>query len=553
MNYPNIETIELVKVQSDTGYVQFKLWPKQREAHHLFESYLDLILLKSRQSGFSTLTGQDSMWCAMMNDGWECMVLSVTADDAEVYLQRIMNSYETLDDKWKKIFAPDKVNKSEIIWPWGSAIYSLPANKGYGRTVNRVVLDEYFKINPTRSHITIDEVIRNVKPALDKRKGQLIRVGTADGINQQSKTYMQAMRGEIGTKSFFFSCWDDPSMTEIRREQIVKDNGSTHANQEYPRNESEAFLSSGSPRFETSIVDEYSKATIKPKFKGFLHSDGLEPSEHGNFEIYHKREIFGQYVVFADVSEGVGQDSSIAKVFDRINQNQVAEWSGQVEPSVFGEVLYILGIMFNHSIIVCEANNHGHSSINTLINVKKYPSSLVFVHDEMTRERPDDDFNRGMVRYGWRTTVTTRPIIINNLARMILDRDIQAFNDNDISELLSFVVKNGKAQAESGCHDDRVMVLCIAYYLLNNDTFNAFYPIIKRKDYETCSTCHESILVGDDVGMCQFSGKKIKLDQWCHKYHVRKWNYEEYLQEVGLEQKQGYIPMRRVASNNENE
>lgn len=532
--FPYTQSIEQVKVESDSGLVQFKLWPAQRKALELLHSEQDVILLKSRQSGFSTLTGQDSMWMAMLNENWECMILSVTGEDAEVYLKRMMNSFKTLDARIQKIFQPIKINTSEIIWPWGSAIYSLPANKGYGRTVNRAVIDEYFKINPTRSHITIDEVLRNVKPALDKRKGQLIRVGTADGVNQQYASYMAAKNGTVSAKSFFFGCFDDPSMTKQRRAQIEKDFGESHANQEYPRNDIEAFLFSGNPRFETKRINEYMEQTIKPLVTGYLLEDGLEPNEKGEFKIYKKRDVFHQYIVVADVGEGVGQDPCCAKVFDRFTQEQVAEWHGQIEPELFGDILWIIGLMYNNAVIVCEANNHGHSTLNTLVRQREYPSRLVFVHNEIMREKPDDEFNRGIVRYGWKTTSVTRPIIVNNLASMILHMEVPAFNDNDVMEMLSFVVKNGKAQAESGCHDDRVMVLCIAYYLMNNDTFNAFYPIISRKEYENCGTCHESIMIDDEVGQCQVSTRRIKPIDWCSCWTLRTFDYEEYKEEVGL-------------------
>jgi hypothetical protein len=229
----------------------------------------------------------------------------------------------------------------------------------------------------------------------------------------------------------------------------------------------------------------------------------------------------------------------------------VSEWHGQLEPSKFGEILNILGTIYNNAIIVCEANNHGHSTLNTLVNQCGYPDHLVFTHDNVMKERPDDDFNRGMVRYGWRTTNTTRPIIINNMATMLIDGKISPININDINELQSFVIKNGKAQAESGCHDDRVIVMCVANYLMNNDTFNTFYRIKERKDCETCSICANCKRNEDmDIVCCNLTGREIVSDDWCSSFDMQAYYHNEYLDDLGISVENRYHPMQGLDNGN---
>ena len=87
--------------------------------------------------------------------------------------------------------------------------------------------------------------------------------------------------------------------------------------------------------------------------------------------------------------------------------------------------------------------------------------------------------------YGFRTTTLTRPIILGNLKRIVLE-DIDKINDKDtLSEQLTFVRnEDGKEEAQSGYHDDLVMALAIAYYIREQqDTTLIEEPTTLKDDY----------------------------------------------------------------------
>jgi hypothetical protein len=295
-------------------------------------------------------------------------------------------------------------------------------------------------------------------------------------------------------------------------------------NQEYPACWQEAFIASGNPRFNTDALQYYQAQRLLKDiiFTGdIVAGDKVVPRENGELKIYHKPDQRSQYLIVADVSEGltVGDkvDPSVAKVFDRRTWQMVAEWHGQIEHGDFGSILGRLGRVYNHAVIVVEANNHGHSTLTQLRKIEAYPDELIFEHDILAKERPDQDFNIIDRRYGWRTTPQTRPIIISNLAQMLLDRHIIELTQQDINELYSFVVLKGKAQASVGCHDDRVIVLCIAYYLMSNDTFNAYYPVMEPEYWQMCNTCSycKAPTVIKDGGRCEKSMRIVKGEWIC--------------------------------------
>ena len=65
---------------------------------------------------------------------------------------------------------------------------------------------------------------------------------------------------------------------------------------------------------------------------------------------------------------------------------------------------------------------------------------------------------------GFRTTISTKPMIIGNLKRAIEEHDIGLHSDVILSELRTYVsAENGSTNALAGNYDDTVMALAIAF------------------------------------------------------------------------------------------
>ena len=480
-------------------YVPFILWAKQREFLDLIHNQKRIIILKKRQTGMSQLTGADSLAQCMSNDNFTVLVLSKSGDDAKEYLNRVREMYESLPDIIRNACPLNKDTQEEITFMNKSRIKSLAANKGAGYTADRVVIDEAAFITLKESHIDLETVLKRVEPTLDKAEGQLILISTANGMNTFHEYYMNSKQNKSSFIPFFFSCYDDPTFNEAKRLQIVDDHGTDHANQEYPRSETEAFLSSGRKRFDVEKLQ--SIEIIKGDIKNY-------------YTYYSKKHNKGQYLSVSDVAEGLAKkDYSVNKIFDRISQKQVCEWRGHIEPYDFGIVISNLAKEFNNAIVVIESNNHGHS---TLASVKQhYMTQLIFEHDMLFKEKTDDDYNKPNSRYGWRTTASTKPIIIDNLANGIVNNKIYGLSREDKDEMFTYVIEsNGSTNAESGYFDDRVMVWAIAHYLMNNSSFNYHYPI--RQNLDTCSKCNNY-----NNQICRLVNAIKDANESCHMFKVK--------------------------------
>lgn len=270
--------------------------------------------------------------------------------------------------------------------------------------------------------------------------------------------------------------------------------------QEYPSNPEEAFLSTGQCRFDTPSLSWYSTNRLLPDpiLTGEIDCTGktlqFEPKkinhkQLGGLTIWEPYKKRTNYAIFSDVSEGIlfddGRtgDRSGADVREIETRRKVAEWHGIVEHANFGRIEVFLARQYGNAVIVQEVNNHGHSAITAAL-AEGYPESLFF-----SREAGNDDEIEGTHRLGWLTSKTTKPIVTNNLAQMILHKSMAAISDQDLYELYTFIRhRNRTVGADINCFDDRVIKIAIAEYLLTNDFFISRWNKI-YKVYEKCEKC----------------------------------------------------------------
>ena len=502
-------------------YINFILWPKQVEFIDLLHDAKRIIILKKRQTGISQLTGADSLAQCMLSENFTVLILSKTGDDAKEYLTRVRDMYHSLDDEIKKSSPLKKDTQDELQFMNGSRMISLPANRGAGFTADRVIVDEAAFITKTDTKIDLETVLRRVGPTLDKAEGQLILISTANGMNLFRTYYINAVKKISNFKAFFFSCWDDPTFSEEKRERIIADHGEDHANQEYPMTWQEAFLSTGRPRFSIKILrDHYEPISKKhrPIAVGNIIDDikgkqTVELNENGFITFYKKRDPRLNYIIAADISEGLeNQDWTHAKVLELPSMEQVATYHGHVEPAEFGLVCARMGRHWNNAILVPEANNHGIAVISTLRHIEKYPDALIHQSKIKHREHEQDKYVKPEVRYGFQTTSNTKPVIIDNYAYMILNKDIGWIPEEDLPELYSYVTDaSGRTNAQSGHNDDRVMTIAIGLYVAPK------YIIAPLAEWKNCSNCrnwprNRNGLAKDD-GFCQRSMRWCSTDK----------------------------------------
>jgi hypothetical protein len=231
--------------------------------------------------------------------------------------------------------------------------------------------------------------------------------------------------------------------------------------QEYPSTPEEAFIATGRPRFDLKVVKQYELNAKEPIKTGFFSRVGKsttvewEDNEKGYVKIYQMPKPNMTYVIGSDVAEGlVTGDYSVGIVLDE-NCDVVCLWRGHIDPDLFGKQLVAMGYFYNEAYIIAESNNHGLTTIKSILNEDYYN-----VHYSLTFDKIANEMTK---KVGWQTNAKTKPIAIDKLAEFVREFLVGIPSLEIIQELYTYVIDDkGKTNAQLGSHDDCVMALAIA-------------------------------------------------------------------------------------------
>lgn len=254
--------------------------------------------------------------------------------------------------------------------------------------------------------------------------------------------------------------------------------------QEYPSTDREAFIVSGTPRFNMLNLSVYYDNMPKPKFVGEIVCEEdtakcvMEPelhaSEKGRLKIYQWPNPKHSYVIGGDTAKGTEwSDNSVLQVLDKHTGDQVAVWKGKMDPSKFAFLAARLGYFYaggqDCAMIGVEVNKDGITTNKILQSEIMYPRLYRRRTVDHTREKNE-------FKLGFHTNERSREMILNKLGRWINEGEFNLVDEATIMECMTFAYdENGKAQAQEGSHDDCVIALAIAIHMYD------YNPMIVEK------------------------------------------------------------------------
>lgn len=233
--------------------------------------------------------------------------------------------------------------------------------------------------------------------------------------------------------------------------------------QEYPATPREAFISSGRPVFNLKAVKDYELKCREPISVGNLFIKDkkilLEQTETGFLKIFFEPLKDELYTIGADVAEGlVTGDYSVGVVVNE-HGTVCAKWRGHIDPDLFGKELVKLGCYYNEAYIAVENNNHGLTTLRSIINEGYYNVFYSKIYDKVANEITK--------KLGWSTTPKTKPIMIDKLSEYIREHILNIYDVDIINELYTYIRDDhGRTNAQQGKHDDCVMALAICVQAL---------------------------------------------------------------------------------------
>lgn len=509
-----------LKIRTKDGEIELlKMKPAQRKLYETIQKMRDdgqpvrIVILKARQLGFSTLI--EALYFQQTATHKNIRTLIVAHDDDSTTNLFRMNKrfYDLLPD-WLK---PDQMasNAKEIILDnptrdmaekkahpgLGSSIRCVPAtgeSVGRSDTLTNVHASEVaFWRDMEGTFTALFQAVPN------KPNTSIIIETTPNGYNSFKTFWDNASTGKNGFVPLFFPWYDEPDYRmpceadiewtpeelDMKRAYGLDDeqlkwrrwciannfNGDSEKfKQEYASCPEECFLASGNPFFDNAkIINRLNELTESPTRASFVYGEDsslkpleahLEEDKHGTISIYERVEERHPYVIGGDTA-GDGSDRFTMYVIDNSTGEQVAMmvFDGNSE-IYYTQQLYALGKYYNDALIGVE------------INFSTYPEKKLeewgYPHLYI-REKPDDA--RGQLstyKWGWRTDMRTRPLILANLQTLVR-QNIELIKDRQLlQEMLTFIRnENMRAEAAEGEHDDMVMACAICYGIRDQQTY----------------------------------------------------------------------------------
>lgn len=264
---------------------------------------------------------------------------------------------------------------------------------------------------------------------------------------------------------------------------------------EFPSDDIEAFVHSGARVFDKYKVEKMRPSCRHARYVGEVYADADEGKQalrnlrftqdrQGTLHIWEMPEadenetVTNRYLTVVDVGGRSNKaDYSVIVVFDRLFMAEggkpvvVAQWYGHTDIDLLAWKAAQIAAFYDNSLLVIESNTlethdkerqvDGNQSSFILNQIKDvYPNLYA-------RKQSEEDIREGLpLKYGFHTNVSTKPMIISTLVKVIRENLYTERDGKCLDEYLCYEKKpNGAFGAITGKHDDLLMTRAIGLHI----------------------------------------------------------------------------------------
>lgn len=492
--------------------------------HEDYPHRVDTIILKSRQTGLSTIFQQLGAWHINFFTNVSDLILSKTDREAKKFLKDLVTSWEFIPGPIRS----KRLNKNEhelrlsVTGQTAQESYMqvLPPTEDAGRSFdpNLVVLDEF------STYRSAEEVWTAVSMSVSAG-GIIVIIATPKGVgNLYHKIWTATKKSltvtiknnplytldedekdlsvfrpmvvhwsQLPEDEFKRRGFDDPlAWYRHMRAKLSMKGGEKLVAQELDLN----FSASGNT-IPANIIDTLKSNALEVKTKPIV----VEDQALQGLVVYEKPNPNYEYLLGVDTAEGVHEDFSSFHVLKLPNAELLSQ-GGNLIPTVaahfssnsigiksFKDLVKYTGLLYNKAWLNIERNNHGHVLLTYFIQDNDYIADRILNKYDVNK----NTFVKGTK--GWLTGPGSRGVLI----RMFLDFITEHYEHLSLplvttEQFLTFVKNNsGRWEAQRGYHDDEILSLALAvvgYQIL---------PIYKQWLVENSSSEVPSIDLDEDM------------------------------------------------------
>jgi hypothetical protein len=519
-----VERYWMVESQATAdGRALLELWDYQHEIFDTLQTEREIIALKTRQMGFTTLVLADTAHELLFTrQAFETLYVSYTEDMATGAVERLAFGYDNLP-QWMRRRLPsrDDNTSGRITFKHRDGrrtrLFTAAGTKrtGASKTLSRVILDEFALMEYQSS------VYNAVRPTVaaslsgSTRGAVFVIISTARGArNQFAHLYRQASSGRSTFRSLFYDVThnrfdfgiytEDPDGFWARWKQaLANSDDASKFLSEYPRTADEALRESGNPRF--AHLPGY--GDVFPfEHHYFMRRDVgqrtmFDVADPDDSDVAHVHFVVPPddvdrtrpFIISADPATGGGGDSSAAMLLQPSETPGAVDVLAYIHRSdidqyTFAEWLNMLGRAFagpgqEAARLAVETINNSEGDTIARLRQLRYPNLFRYVPRNKRSARALD-------RYGWPMDSSTKPEAINALARLLVaEQDengelrprpkLNNIFPDFLDQLAAFVQEEQvsasgqvriRLRGDAGSHDDLVLCAAIGAAVVERET-----------------------------------------------------------------------------------
>jgi hypothetical protein len=495
------------------GFVPFKLFPRQKLIISAYEANRFNLVTKPRQAGISTTTqAYMAIKCGFADpDNPEVILVIANKLKLAQKFVRGIKDYLTQLPRWcwgdeyygtpekekKSIFVSD--SKIEIELPNGCQIVAVATSEDAlrGYTPTYLIFDE-------AAFIDNGADVYAAAMSSISTGGKVILISTPNGMDPlYYKTYEQSKLKKNNYNIVEMRWYEDPRYNGKQNgtgmQWIKKDNEGHIVEEieevEYTYESYERHLKAGykptSQWYENMCMtlNNNARKIAQELDVSFLGSGGnvikdedIVYHEENNvqepkwvsgieqeFWIWEKPVEGHQYIMGVDVSRGDGEDSSTIVIVDFTTMEQVMEYQGKIQPDLLAGLVEEYGALYNAYAVVDITGGMGVSTILKLLEIEYKPLHYDNNSKVLARKRDLDRvaMDNGSKIPGFNANGVRLPMIAH-LEMMIRTDQIKIRSRRMTSEMKTFIYKNGRPDHMDGYHDDLLMALGMALWVLEH-------------------------------------------------------------------------------------
>ncbi len=219
-----------------------------------------------------------------------------------------------------------------------------------------------------------------------------------------------------------------------------------------------SFIGSGGNVIDDEFITYHEENFVKdPEFSAEIEK---------SMWIWKKPEVGHKYIMGVDVSRGDGKDSSTIVILDFDNLEQVAEFRYKLPPDMLAEIVYKYGNMYNAYTVVDITGGMGVSTVLKLLEME-----YKHLHyDDPKSRKLSEKYAKTVFKEGDKVpgfnVGNTRLQLVSELEEHIRENKTIIRSQRMISELRTFVYRNGRPDHMDGYHDDVVMAYAMAIFII---------------------------------------------------------------------------------------